>query len=342
MADDQQPVATEDVAARAADALGITDEPASWESEPASEPAPTEPPADPAPAVNADTAPAPDPANVPETVAEAVVEQISEAARFLESQGHKPKKVDGRDVWLPYKTVEGMLGRYADRRAEPLTKEQGTLKSRVQEMETYLDNIRQQAMHDPRGVLEDLAQLNPAFAQYLQAPPARQDGAPSAEDPEPAPDVDLGQGRMTYSLEGLRALRAWERRQTERAVEQRLSQRDQREQAQRSLQSRVQDQIRQAESWDLFGAYTASNPTDFQREVIEEFRRQPSATLRQAYLEVYQRHQSPEKMRERLLAEMKQAPRSTAVSPQAGEARATRPLTTQEVAARALARLEKG
>ena len=345
MADDDpiaDPTSTSELAERAADELGMADEVETFEEAPAEE----------IPAEDAPTEAAPEeaPVEAEPPAPEAVVseEAVSDAAQFLLAQGHKPKKVDGRDVWLPYKTVEKMLDRYAGKAAEPLTGEKAQLAERVQTYEQQLAELRQGVAGDPEAFLRELASIDPRYGQYLQqqATP-RQQEQPAADDPMPEPDLDLGNGRRTYSLKGLQARDEWVQRQAERRilsqVDERLSTRDRQAQTQQQSYQRAQQQVAEAETWPMFGPYTPNAPTDFQKEVFAAFKADTRATLRQAYLEVYAKHNEPDKVRARVLAEMKQAPRSTAVGVQPTDApRKTGPPTTAAAAARAYDRLDKG
>ncbi len=180
----------------------------------------------------------------------------------------------------------------------------------------------------------------------------------------PAPDLRLPDGSTTYSLDGLKALLAWNTQQVENKLlpqmDERLKpvaewdkQQKQREQ-QQQLTTQVSGQMQAAASWPMFGALAADGSlTPFQTEVLAELqkdseaaqaqRRRPTMTLREAYLEVKDRHQQPDKVRERVIAELQTPRAAPALGRQATDApKKTGPVSTQDIARQVIAKAERG
>ena len=98
-------------------------------------------------------------------------------------------------------------------------KERGT---RITEFEGRIQQItavEEVMAKNPKRFVQMLVQLNPEYADYIkQEGQAATGAAVPADDPEPEPDYDLGNNQKTYSLDGLRKLRAWERRQAVKEI----------------------------------------------------------------------------------------------------------------------------
>jgi hypothetical protein len=251
---------------------------------------------------------------------------LSPAAQFLRNQGHQAVKADGRPVWLHYGTVEKMLDRYVDQHKSGWETEKTSISQEREQARQNLEQVRAAVSGDPRAFLAELAQVDPRYRAFLEAkaePAAHRDA-----DPEPAPDYDLGNGQMTYSLEGMRAVRAWERRQLQREIESKLqpiAEREQQAKIEAAARSSYQREMSTAQQWPGFGALPSDGSlTPFQQEVLGELKKdseqsaargtRPTMSLRQAYLEVHARQQDPAKVRERILSEMKTAPALPSVS----------------------------
>lgn len=280
---------------------------------------------------------------------------LSPAAKFLQKEGHQLKKVDGRPVWLPVATVEKMLDRYKGEHETGWTSERTALTRERDEALTVLRQLQQAASADPQAFLRDLAQHDPRYAAFLERQAAAAPPPPPTD--EPGPDVTLPDGSQTYSLDGLKKREAWLRAQMLQEVEKKLqplTEREQRSQIEMRARETYQRTMQEAETWPMFGKLPADGSLEpFQQEVLAELRQdsaraaqagvRPQMTLRQAYLEVYHRHQSPEKVRERLLAELQTAPKAPSLSPRAGEVtRKAGPRSTSEIAQDIARQLEAG
>lgn len=166
----------------------------------------------------------------------------------------------------------------------------------------------------------DLAEKHKAGAAkpQVQAPEEQSDGMPQ-------PDIPLQDGSLVYSEKQLRAMQAWNREQARKET---LAEVDKRygpieaewqaRQRVESLKPKVNAQIADARTWDLFSENEA--------EIVNVLKNNPNISLEGAYRKVVlpkmkstwdeeRNRLVPErnKMREELLQEFKQAPRSTSV-----------------------------
>jgi hypothetical protein len=279
----------------------------------------------------------------------------SEVDGLLREAGYTdPREPSGREHRIPHSKVRKIIenglkkGRTEwETTRQTIERERDEHKSQVETFRSLLSDP------DEKKFLAAIAEIDPRYARFLAPPPVPQQ-QPEADDPEPAPDYDLGNGQMTYSLEGLRKVRAWERRQMQRELdaklkplterEQRFQQEAQQREHEQQLRSRTQKELAEAQTWPMFGPLAADGTlTPYQQEVLDELKRDKRITLRQAHLEVERRHQEPDKVRARLLAELKQAPKSTSVSRGPTDTpRPAGPTSTADVAARVMERLERG
>ena len=214
-----------------------------------------------------------------------------------------------------------------------------------------------------------LAQVNPQlygkFAALLdQAPQQTPQRQPVVDDdPEPEPDYPIDpnnpNGPKTYSLEGLRKLRAWDRRQAKKdslaEVEGRLTPIEQERKAaadrakleadaQAELaakEARVDALLRRAVKWPGFEEHNA--------EILAALKKNGSADygLEEAYAEVM--HEKREKLatehtkvREEVVTEMNSRPRSTSLSmsPVKTQDASSKPKSTRDHAAEIIRQFE--
>lgn len=306
------------------------------------------------------------PPNTPEPAKE-----LSDEEKLLEEFGFKQAfKPDGREHYIPRSKVLKMIGSGLARGREAWGKEKTTFESQVQELSGHLEQLRAGVAGDEVAFLSELAQIDPRYKRFLEQPQAQVAQTPPPSAAMPDPDLQLADGSRTYSLDGLKALLEWNTAQVESRLmpkvderlkplterEAQIQQQREREQFQQSIQARTKSQMEEAQTWPMFGKLAADGSvTEFQREVLEELRkdsetakaakRRPTMTMRQAYLEVESRYKSAEynTVRERILKELNQAPRSTSMPRQATDSpRTPGPATTQDIASRTLDRLERG
>jgi hypothetical protein len=291
---------------------------------------------------------------------------LSPAAAFLLKQGHKLKKDDGRDNWLPAKTIEGMLDRYMSEHRTTWDTERGTLDTARTTLQQQIDHLKRAVAGDPRAFLAEIAQMDPRYQAFLEAPAP----APSAARAMPAPDVRLADGSATYSIEGLKQLLEWNTQQVEAKllpqVDERLkpwAEREKEAQARQEqdrltgeMKDRYTRQMGEAQTWPGFGKLADDGSlTPLQDAVLAELKhdseaaakagRRPSMTLRQAYLEVHARQLAEDdtKRRAQWMKEQNDAPRSTSVTRGGVEhTRPRGPRSTEDIARDVGEQLERG
>jgi len=315
----------------------------------------------PEPAAEPAAEPVAEAAAAPEPKAEPSPEDAEIEALLAEFGFKEARKPDGREHYIPRSKVLKMIGSGLKRGQEKWTTERSLIEQQANEYRGYVEALRQGVQGDETAFLRELASIDPRYARFLEPQAQPQAQAPAVDD-RPQPDVDLGNGQWTYSREQNEKLIEWKARQLLDArlkpIEEQTKaekERLEREQFERGVRERAQTLMAEAQTWPLFGQLPADGKsyTPFQTEVLTELQkdseraraegRRPQMSLRQAYLEVYARHQQPDKIRERLLSEMKQAPRSTAVARGSTDLpKPTGPVSTQDIAARTLARLERG
>lgn len=281
--------------------------------------------------------------------------ELSEEEQLLHEFGFKDaRRPDGREHYISRSKVLRMIASGLKRGQ---ARWEGEKTGLVTERDRYKADFEQMIADvrgtDTRAFLERLAGYDPRYRAFLEqrveAPPAAQ------EDPEPGPDVDLGNGRFTYSIEGLKKRDEWRERQWEKKLDARLKPLTEREQADKEradmetrrqqTEARATDLLKEAQTWPMFGSFAADGTlTPFQQEVLAAFKADPKLTLHQAYMKVATPKWSADRnaVRQELIEEQNKAPRSTAVTRTAEPARTVGPVSTRDIAARTLAALEKG
>ena len=327
----------------------------------------------PAPQSNADIvrsvveqseAPEPSPESVPVETAAPVESappvELTPAQKFLLDKGHKATKEDGRPVWLPYKTIEKMLDDYVGTHRLTWDGEKGVLAKERDQYKKDLDELYTGVKSpDTDAFIKMLAGHDPRYQRYLEKQIAQaqaQQVPTAAEDPEPGPDLDLGDGRLTYSLEGMKKLRAWDQRQQQRAIDERLKPFTEREKAEQDKAARAQWEsqrreqhtqlMNEAQTWPYFGKLPADGTlTPFQQDVLKAMQADEKIDLRGAYIKVMATHVAEDdtKKRERLMTEMdERAKLATPTVPRAsGPPVRKGPVDNRTIVEETLARLEK-
>jgi hypothetical protein len=298
--------------------------------------------------------------STPETSAEVAKPELSPAAKFLEANGHKALKVDGRPNWLPIKTVEGMLGRFVEQQQSSWHEARTTLESERNTLKADLDELYSDVRGEPKAFLEKLAGADPRYRAFLEpqatpAPPS----VPLAAMPDP--DVQLPDGSRTYSIDGLKKLLEWNTSAVEARllpkVDERLKpwqERDKQEQAAKAaeqathaVRERTQKLIAEAQDWPGFKEHhndiLAALREDSAKAKAEN--RRPTLTLEGAYRQAVMPKMSADrnKMREELLKEINSSAASTPTVPRTGGGTPKPAIVeTRDIAARVMARLENG
>lgn len=208
---------------------------------------------------------------------------------------------------------------------------------------------------DPERFMEIISGINPAYKEYARKEAVAAVVAKPAidEDPEPQPDYDLGNGQMTYSLKGLKELRAWEHRQAIKEVnagleerlgpvEKRLEADRQREEDQQWHTNKLNEinvRLGKARKWPGF--------TDHEPAMIQAMRDAQQAgspiTMEDAYMQVVVPKLAGErtKIRQEVLAEIEKQPKSSSVTTApAPKPETTKPKTTADIAREVMASME--
>lgn len=307
--------------------------------------------------IAADVIEAGDQPEVTETQTEAPAETqaaapaLSEAEQLLLEEGYLGEKLaDGRSNKIPYPRVKAMIDKSREKVVSEWTSKYSAVEAEAKELRGYVEQLRAGVSGDPKAFLAELAQHDPRYRAFLEqtADAAR----PEFGADMPRPDYELPDGTRTYSLDGIqKQLIPWLaqaiKAETLKEMDSKLTAR---ERAERDKQTASQNsraerdrQMAEAQTWPMFGTLTPGQEmTPFQSEVLAELRkdseqaerekRVPRMTLRQAYLEVYARHQEPNKVRERVLKEMQTAPKRPALGPQHTETAKPATQSTADIA----------
>lgn len=283
---------------------------------------------------------------------------VSEAEQLLRDEGYlTERKPDGRWPYIPRWKVVSMIESGLKKRAAAIEEERKKWDGERKTLSADAEAARQFRKlldGDPRAMIAEIAKYDPRYASLLQEQ-ARE--RPKVEDdPEPQPDVHLGGGRYTYSLEGLQKRDAWRDRQLERRFEDKLKpyadrekalkEREERDAVERRISERGQAQIARAKTWPKWQDHEAAILKALQDDSAESERTgQPMkyGSIHDAYIDIVMPHLTGDhnKVRESVMRELNQAPRSTSVGTTGNEpVRAPSQRTTEEIARRALARLE--
>lgn len=291
----------------------------------------------------------PEPAKEPAPgVAESEVDGLLREAGFTEQ-----RRPDGRENRIPYSKVRKIIDNGLEKGRTAWETEKQTLARERDEYRQYVEQFRTALTGDEKQFLSEVAKIDPRYAKFLAEQPAP---APVQVSEMPPPDVPLPDGGRTYSVEGLQKLIEWavdnrmmpkvdERLKPLTERDQQIQQAEQRRQLEAKSRERVGQALQQAKAWPLWDQLEPEILAELQQDTETSRARgeRPQMTLRQAYLEVASRHQTPDKVRERVLAELKQAPKSTSVSRGATDApKAPGPTSTADIAARVMDRLERG
>jgi len=287
-------------------------------------------------------------------------EELSEAAKYIVSKGHKWGKREGSNAdlsYLPASNVAKMLEGYAEQRVAAQEARLTAAEKERQRVEADLTEYINALKGDPRAFLETVAQADPRYKSFLTPQQAVQQQIAAQDDPEPQPDVDLGGGRSTYSIEGFRKRDEWLQRKFERAMDQRFQPFAEREKAEkdRAQQQEFQEQVRvkarsqmeEAQSWPLFGQISADGSlTPFQAEVLGILQADQKATLATAYIKASASKMAADDATRRAeyAKELNAAPKSTSMARTGVDAVSghSSKRTTQDVVREAIARAEAG
>ena len=204
-----------------------------------------------------------------------------------------------------------------------------------------VDTVEAVMASDPERFIRILATANPEaygrFAKVLEQAQAEAPAQPQkalTDDPEPEPDYDLGNGQMTYSREGMKKLREWDRRQGLKEAESKFETRlkpfeddrkaaaDRQKVADQAAQdeTKIRSQMEKAAKWHGF--------VEHQDAILAALKQDKSLSLHDAYMSVVIPKLAADRtqMKQEALDEINKQPRSTSI---ATTASATKPAATE-------------
>jgi len=237
----------------------------------------------------------------------------------------------GRENRIPYSRVKKISEKAASDAVAAKVKEfepkLAEYETKVNDYEGRLQKVaefEQVMVNDPTQFLQMLAQLpvyKPFFDKLIASdqPQSAAQGAALPVDDMPVPDQQLSDGTMVYSMDGLKALNAWNRTQARKEtlteVYKQFGPMAKEWQNHHETQARmnvsvpqVQQQIADARTWPLFNEH--------EMEIVKALQDNQKLSLEGAYRQViYPKLVADRgKMREEILREVQKAPRATAVS----------------------------
>lgn len=263
-------------------------------------------------------------------------------------------KVNGKENRIPYpktrKIIDNQLGKGYRAIEKVLGIETGkitnqTLETMVGESLKDIPNMRARIQgfdelepimrDDPDAFVQGLAETNPKYKKFLVVlepgfDPAKREGASTfpaeKDDPMPVPDIDLGDGRKTYSEDGWQKREEWNARKMQRQFDKTLSEKfkplddahkanQTKEEYEKALDTRIKTTLHYAEKWEGF----KENETEIRAGLTEfaaipqlEFRVMASyAKTMMSKLKV-----DRQKMRDEILAEMKKNTTTSTSTPE--------------------------
>lgn len=190
-----------------------------------------ETPVDDAPDPSADSALAPegevaDPAVVPEPPKE-----LSETEKLLEEEGFKKIRSDGKENRIPHSRTVKIMENRERKFAEEVTgalvptgvrpvdavkqyaAQIPTLQAEVQNLRNegaVASNVLTIMENEPERYVRMLLEVHPEYAKYLRTDASANQPATVDDASMPQPDLDMGNGQLTYSVDGYAKLRAFE------------------------------------------------------------------------------------------------------------------------------------
>jgi hypothetical protein len=233
-------------------------------------------------------------------------------------------------------------------------RERGTKYSEYEQRVQVMDSVEAIMEQDGDRFIRMLAEANPqTYGKFLKVLEAATEQAQAQgtqaqgdDDPEPQPTYPLGDGTFTYSLDDMKKVRAWERRQGKKETESLLNERlkpFEEDRKAREKQKKIQEihteatkaldrLLDKASKWPGF--------LENQEAIGKLITENPQMELVDAYMQVVPQKLTANRttMRQELLAEINSQPHSTSVqtSPTAPQ-KQKGPKTTEEIAREVIA-----
>lgn len=319
-----------------------------------SDPPPTAPPAEPTPSPSEPVITAPAAPVIPR----------SEAEQLLHDAGYKHgKKPDGRENYIPHSKVVKILENGLREGKGQFGAQFKAVETEAKTLRSEREEIHRDILGDPDTFIGKLAAVDPRYRKYLEPrEPVPQAIPANGNGDRPKPDIDLGNGNWTYSVDGVEKLAAWKAEQLLNARLKPLEDRDKAAQTHaetvrmvQAAHQRVTGTLHEATSWPQFGPMAADGSlTEFQTAVLGRLQqdsktaaqqgRRPQMTLKEAYQEerIARLAEDDTAKRARILDELNAAPKGTAVPRSGGDTpRKSTAISTSDIASKVLSRLER-
>lgn len=298
------------------------------------------------------------------TAEELAAQQAAEEA-FAKEYGLAMPKPGQRENRIPYSRVKTIIQNAIDKRNQAIAEAAWGKKyegkdfdadfkahvGRIPEIEQKLtsyeaefknmDVVGKIMAEQPDRFIEMLPQINPRYAELIGKAQKDAEAAMKAVreaelGPRPEPDVDLGDGRKTYSIEGHQKLAEWEAKRLKADLEKQfeekfkpVTERIKGEQTLASVRKRADEIVNEARR-DLPGFKEAE--TDILKLVAEKdmmpatahahvMAQKHTEALAAKDKEIADLKTSREQMRKEILAEIAKAPNSTSVAGGGGGSR---------------------
>ena len=248
----------------------------------------------------------------------AAAQTPAEKDEFEKKFGIPAQSNSGRENRIPHSRVQQIVAKAVKDSEAAFTPKLKEFEAKVVDYEARLHKVAEfesLMVNDSQKFLQLLNQL-PQYQELLRPlfQPAQAQTQQQAveDDGMPQPDQQLSDGSLVYSMEGLRALNAWNREQSRKEtlaeVDKRFGPIEQSYQSYRTLQElapKVQAQITEARTWPLFNENEA--------EITQALQQDGRLSLEGAYRRVVFPKITAERtsMRESILKEIKSAPAST-------------------------------
>jgi hemerythrin len=319
----------------------------------AQEPAPAETSA-PEQAASPDASVVDDPADI-------AGERWTEEEQLLREFGFKRNlTADGKEHSIPRSKVLSMIASGLKRGKEKWSGERTPLERELSELKSFRDDFAAALRGDETAFIQEIAKHDPRYARFLQQKidQAQAHQEPAAAATKPQPDVDLGNGRWTYSVEQNEKLVEWKANQL---LDARLKpyeddkkaekERAETEKWESDRRERAKSNVAELQAKPEFGPIAADGTlTDFQQAVLDELRADSEAAAKanrkptMSHLEAYYKVRADRlavdhnAVREKVIKELQGAPKSTAVGRTGAEVtRKPGPRSTADIARQVIA-----
>lgn len=241
----------------------------------------------------------------------------------------------GRENRIPYSRVQKITAK-AETRGRDAAKAEYEPKiaeftTKVSDYETRLNEVAgvEHIMFNDQPRFLQILQTIPGYAELLsgKVAPAQTPVDPASEKPKP--DVDLGEGKWTYSPEGVEKLTAWTAAQAEKRLLDRfkpLQDQFDAEQHTRAMKPVIDAHLNEAAQWEGFLEHQDEILKALQADSAQAERThtRPKLSMERAYLQVIvpklkkaveDGKADEAKLRTKILAELAKAPVSTGTAP---------------------------